>query len=188
MTEKIVLILMVILAALALTTPVLRRSVIFLGMYSLINSFVYLLYRAPDVAIAEAIIGCGISTVLYLVVLKKYQVFKIYYVNRELEELDDQSITGQRAQLIRELENFLDGQDLEAHIVYTAEDPEDLLEDRNFDLLIDQQAEKVVFYGFAADYHMDEVEKFVREKAYSNLEIHRIREDGTNETQYALSE
>jgi len=72
-TEKIFLIILVVLALVALNTPKLRRAVVYLGIFSLVSSFVYLLYGAPDVAIAEAVIGSTIATVLYLVALKKYK-------------------------------------------------------------------------------------------------------------------
>lgn len=81
MTENIFLIALVVLAIVALNTKKLRRAVVYLGVFSLVSSFVYLLYGAPDVAIAEAIIGSTITTVLYLVALRKYQVFSIYYAN-----------------------------------------------------------------------------------------------------------
>ena len=70
MTEKIFLIGLIVLAIAAVNTSHLRRSIIYLGIFSLISSLVYLFYGAPDVAIAEAVIGSSLTTVLFLVALK----------------------------------------------------------------------------------------------------------------------
>ena len=72
MTLKIFLFLMILFAAIAIQTEKPVRGAIYLGVFSLICSFVFLLYAAPDVAIAEAIIGSTLSTILYLVALYKY--------------------------------------------------------------------------------------------------------------------
>ncbi len=78
----IVLILMIIFAIASIQSESLRHSVIYLCVFSLLCSFAYALYQAPDVAIAEAAIGCTLSTVLYLVAIKKYRVFRVYYSNQ----------------------------------------------------------------------------------------------------------
>ena len=70
--QMILLLLLVGLALGAIHTHALRHAVIYLGVYSLISSLIYLLYGAADVAITEAIIGCTLSTILFLVALKKY--------------------------------------------------------------------------------------------------------------------
>jgi multicomponent Na+:H+ antiporter subunit B len=71
MLEQVLLILLVVLAVLAIRQKQMRTAVIYLAIYSLFCSAIYLLHAAPDVAIAEAVIGSTISTVLYLVALKR---------------------------------------------------------------------------------------------------------------------
>ena len=73
MTEDIILILMVIFSIVAIHQHQLRTAVICLGAFSLLASVAYLMHHAPDVAIAEAVIGSTIATVLYLVVLRKQE-------------------------------------------------------------------------------------------------------------------
>jgi uncharacterized MnhB-related membrane protein len=45
-------------------------AVISAGLVSLIASVIYLLFSAPDVAMTEAAIGSGLSTVIFMYVLK----------------------------------------------------------------------------------------------------------------------
>ncbi len=60
---EVTLILVVILAILAIQTNTLRRAIVYLCVFSLLCSFCYLLYQAPDVAIAEAVIGSTLATI-----------------------------------------------------------------------------------------------------------------------------
>ena len=62
-------------------TKNLLASVIILMSYSLIMSVIWILLQAPDLAITEAAVGTGISTVLLLAALRK-----IYSVRRKEEE------------------------------------------------------------------------------------------------------
>lgn len=71
MLERILLILLVVLAVMAIRQKQMRTAVIYMAIYSLFCSAIYLIHAAPDVAIAEAVIGSTISTVLYLVALKR---------------------------------------------------------------------------------------------------------------------
>ncbi|MBF7097079.1 Na(+)/H(+) antiporter subunit B [Alkalibacter mobilis] len=175
MTEKIFLILMVVLAFIALNTQKLRRSVIYLGIFSLVSSFVYLLYGAPDVAIAEAVIGSAISTVLYLVALKKYRVFTIYYTNANYNQIRDGYIIRGRAQILREVESFFVRKEMEPQIIYTTEDYKKVLAEENFDLLIHQDYDQVRLYGNAEDYQLDALEAHMCENPNELLKTEFIK-------------
>lgn len=62
MTENIFLITLVVLAIIGFSAKTAAGGGL-VWVFSLVSSFVYLLYGAPDVAIAEAIIGSTITTV-----------------------------------------------------------------------------------------------------------------------------
>ncbi|HAE61775.1 MAG TPA: hypothetical protein DCG38_05535 [Eubacteriaceae bacterium] len=175
MIEKIFLILMVVLALITLNTVKLRRAVIYLGIFSLVSSFVYLLYGAPDVAIAEAVIGSALSTVLYLVALKKYQVFTIYYTNANYNEIHDGYIIKGRAQILRDVERFFLKREMEPQIIYTTDDCDYVLSAKNFDLLIHQDYDKVKMYGCIEDYHVDAMQDYVAKNPYENLTVEFVR-------------
>ncbi|OQX83726.1 MAG: hypothetical protein B6D63_05745 [Candidatus Latescibacteria bacterium 4484_7] len=62
---------MVIGAVLALETKNLLVAVVSVGLVSLFASVLYVIMAAPDVAMTEAAIGAGLSTVIFLYALKK---------------------------------------------------------------------------------------------------------------------
>ncbi len=74
--KEIALISLIFFALMALGTQRLRLAVIYLGVFSMSMAFVFIIYNAPDVAIAEAVIGSVFSSILYLVALKKYKVLQ----------------------------------------------------------------------------------------------------------------
>jgi len=172
MTENIFLIALVVLAIVALNTKKLRRAVVYLGAFSLVSSFVYLLYGAPDVAIAEAIIGSTITTVLYLVALRKYQVFSIYYAN----SANDQNL-GQlknESPFLTSLEAFLIKREMEPQLIYSGEPIETILAQEKFDLAIHHTDQDIWIYGCAEDYQIDAVEEYLLAN-HGDLNIHLIR-------------
>jgi energy-converting hydrogenase B subunit D len=62
---------MVVSAAVAMYVKDLVSSVIAVGVVSLFASILYLILQAPDVAMTEAAIGAGLSTLIFLYALKK---------------------------------------------------------------------------------------------------------------------
>ncbi|MFZ7131751.1 MAG: Na(+)/H(+) antiporter subunit B [Eubacteriales bacterium] len=175
MLEKILLVLMVVLAIISISTVKLRRSIIYLGLFSLVSSFVYLLYSAPDVAIAEAIIGSTIATVLYLVAIKKYKVFTIYFINRDDHAFNNQNIYEGRPQILIDIEKFLIKRELEPQIIYTQENYRNILDERNYDLLVHLEKEMTYLYGCSEDYQLDAIEEFLEKNKYSYLNLSIIR-------------
>ena len=172
MTENIFLITRVVLAIIALNTKKLRGAEVYLGVFSLVSSFVYLLYGAPDVAIAEAIIGSTITTVLYLVALRKYRVFSIYYTcstnDQDIQQLKDSST------FLKNLEAFLIKRKIEPQIIYSADPIETILDQENIDLPIHHSNQNFQIYGCAEDYQLDAVEEYLQAN-HGDLNIHLIR-------------
>jgi len=62
---------MIIAAVLAMHVKFLISSIIAVGVVSLFASLLYLLMQAPDVAMTEAAIGAGLSTLIFLYALHK---------------------------------------------------------------------------------------------------------------------
>lgn len=175
MPEKFLLVAMVILAAASIGTPKLRRAAVYLGAFSLISSFVYLTYSAPDVAIAEAVIGSTLATVLFLIALKKYHVFTIYFTHAQQDVIDDRHILAGRTQILNDIEEFLISHELEPQIVYTAEDVDEVLQGENHDLLIHQDGEKLLIYGNQQNYQLDALSQFLNHHRYRKLDWTIIR-------------
>jgi uncharacterized MnhB-related membrane protein len=62
---------MLLFGVLALYLKDLVASVIAAGVLSLFASILYLVLQAPDVALTEAAIGAGLSTMIFLLAIKK---------------------------------------------------------------------------------------------------------------------
>lgn len=54
----------------------LLNSVIIFMLYSLIMSVIWILLESPDLAITEAAVGAGVTSVLFFVTLKKIHAMK----------------------------------------------------------------------------------------------------------------
>ncbi|NDL67423.1 Na(+)/H(+) antiporter subunit B [Anaerotalea alkaliphila] len=160
---KVFLVLMVVFAVMAVQTPKLRQAVVYLGIFSLISSFVYLLYSAPDVAIAEAVIGSTLATILYLVALKKYAVYTIYFTDTVDSGLEE-AVAARRARILELVEGFCTERELEAHVIYTAEGKEQIQQNHSYDLIVMQEGEAVTVCGSRESYHVDGIRSHLLEK------------------------
>ncbi len=65
------ILLMIFFAIYAIKTKNLLVSVIASGFISLVASIVYLYLQAPDVAMTEAAIGAGITTLIFVIAVRK---------------------------------------------------------------------------------------------------------------------
>lgn len=65
-----VLIMLLVSAFMALWFRNLLHSVLALGVFSLLLALEFYILRAPDVAIAEAAIGAGLSTTIFIITLR----------------------------------------------------------------------------------------------------------------------
>ncbi len=148
---QMLLILSIILAVMAIQTRKLRNSVIYLGAFSMCLALIYLLYHAPDVAIAEAIIGSSLSTILLLVALQKYKVFNIYYQINEEEVQDSHVFSTQKQQLLKIIESYCNKQELEAHVIYTVEEVPQILH-HDYALVIEEKEGQINIYGHPENY------------------------------------
>lgn len=69
---RLLLLIMLVICALAVSlTKNLLASIIVYMAYSLVMSIIWILLESPDLAITEAAVGAGITTVLFFVTLKK---------------------------------------------------------------------------------------------------------------------
>ncbi|WP_277631276.1 Na(+)/H(+) antiporter subunit B [Atopococcus tabaci] len=148
MIEKVLLVALVVLAIVVTQSNNLLRSLILLEVFSLLIALTYLLYQAPDVALAEVAIGLGLSTVLYLVGIKRIRVFHICYVFDETQAVRDAHIAEVEPTVVRPLELFLEKREnVEPHMAYSNKSLKDVIENDQPDLIVYQGAEKLYFIG-----------------------------------------
>ena len=65
-------ILLIIFALFSVFAKNLKRAIVGSSVFGLWVSIAYMLYHAPDVAIAEAVISSSLATILYIVTIKNY--------------------------------------------------------------------------------------------------------------------
>lgn len=172
------LVIMVAIAVLTLQTQRLRNAVIYMGVLSLVSSFVYLLYGAPDVAIAEAVVGSTLATVLYLVALQKYKLFTIFIklpASNAPQALNAHGSNRGRGlwdprhwdpQMIKHLEVFCAKQELEPQFILTTESLESILSKRQYALIIDATEDKLRFIGHPENYKIQYLEAYLKNYAH----------------------
>ena len=85
--EGFKVILLVFLVICAISASLIRNpllSVIVFMSYSLIMSIIWMLLESPDLAITEAAVGAGITSILFFVTLKK--IHAIVAINEDKED------------------------------------------------------------------------------------------------------
>ncbi len=178
--EIILLLIMVAMALLTIRTNVLRLAIIYMGVFSLAASMLYVLYRAPDVAIAEAIIGSGLVALLYLSALKRYRVYTIGLVSSRSTNITDREIVrAEHNAAIRDIEQFCIEREREPQTVFTRESVSEAIFNHHYDLVIEERPEGVRLYGHQDNYLVDELEiLFSMRDRDTELEVVRYSNQG----------
>ncbi len=159
--EKTMYIALIVFAFMAVQTPKLRRAVIYLAVFSAGSAFVYVLLGAPDAALAEAVIGSTIATVIYLSALQKYKVFTIYYTNELRHEYRQSDLFRRHNTVLQRMESFCSGKDLEAQIFYTTESLEEVKTRHGWDLVVRRNKNNFTIYGSEQNYHIEDMKKYI---------------------------
>lgn len=74
--EQILLVFLIVCAVAVSLTKKLLTAVILFMSYSVIMSVLWLLLQSPDLAITEAAVGAGVTSILFFITLKKVKVLK----------------------------------------------------------------------------------------------------------------
>ncbi|HMA59086.1 MAG TPA: hydrogenase subunit MbhD domain-containing protein [Halanaerobiales bacterium] len=69
--KYLLLIFLIAAAYLAITFKEELISIIFLSIFSITLTTLYLIHNAPDVALAEAVIGAGLNTAIFMTVISQ---------------------------------------------------------------------------------------------------------------------
>ena len=160
--DGILLLLAVVLAAVTVWTRILRHAIVFIGVFSFIISYLYLYYGAPDVAIAEAVIGSGLVMLLYLTAIKRYRTYTVCVVDETVDRIEDATMydlaTSQGGKVIEEIERFCLSRELEPQIVFTPETVESVQRNGRYDLIVRRASDDVTVMGRDDNFLVDELE------------------------------
>lgn len=172
MIEKICLVLMLLLAIVAIMSISLRNAVILIAIYSLLSSYVYLLYCAPDVAIAEAVIGAAFTAIIFWVAIKRHKQIRIYYVTSQKQN----NVEGgtEKRELLAKIKTFLEEKELQPAIIYAKDTLQDICGKDDFDYIVQETKESMILYGRKKDHHFEELQQKL---IGGNVEIRKIEEN-----------
>ena len=84
-TDILLLFLVVCAIAVSLSKKLMNAILIFMS-YSLVMSIIWILLESPDLAITEAAVGAGITSVLFFVTLKKIHAIEQFEEGEEDHE------------------------------------------------------------------------------------------------------
>ena len=74
--EAFLLPLLLVIAILVVAFRDLLSSVITLSVFSTVLAIIYIIHQAPDVALAEVVIGSGLMTAVYIAVISKIRTYR----------------------------------------------------------------------------------------------------------------
>ncbi|MCT4612237.1 MAG: DUF4040 domain-containing protein [Clostridia bacterium] len=169
--EKIVLLLATVFAICSIQTKKMKHAILYMGMFSFFCSILYIFYKSPNVAIAEASIGCTLSLAIYLVALKKQKKFLIYVyydISHELLEL---------------IEGFCEHEDLIFHYIRFKEDKyEEIINTKDYNLVIHKKHDDVFLFSKEIN---DKVEALANTLSYkienSNIQLFEMSDNNDME-------
>jgi len=160
MVEVLVLVSMAFFALLAIESKQMRLAIVFLAVFSLLTALVYLLYAAPELAIAEGVIGSGIVTLLYLAALKRNRVYTIGILPMKAQSsLPDRYMQFvEHSSAILDIRKFFRRREIEVQLVFLDSTLDKAKESKFYDLIIEDTAEGLIAYTDDDDYVAVELE------------------------------
>ena len=170
---------LVIFAILTVNTANFRRAVIYSAVFSLILSLSFLYYQAPDVAIAEAVIGSALASVLYLVALRKQDRMTVCLLGAACQENGQEQdlvgLTQEAERLLQMMRDHFRAKKVTLHVIRSDEPLEALLARQHHDLLLCQADHRLTLYGRPADYRLDEIERLTASGLQGTPDVQFIR-------------
>lgn len=172
--------LIVIMAVASLQVESLRSSIIFYGTLSLLASFLFLIYLAPDVALAEAAIGSGLVTLVFLLALRQYKVYRVCFVDQSEWMNSGRTIRKmERNQITASIEQFCRARELELQLVVSRRPLAVESENPNYDIVLARAVDgHLEVHGNEENALLVEVVWFLQwNHAELDMHLHQTREE-----------
>ncbi len=141
---QVVLLSLVVIAIITVSTNSIRNAVIYNAAFSMTISYVFLLYNAPDLAIAEAVISSVITTIIYFVALRKYNAFRVFCRLPEDSISDKHYKDEHHSKIVELIKEFCQKQSLDAYFVYTTDSSSDIIENYRYELIMEDGDDKII--------------------------------------------
>lgn len=159
MIDVAIVLFMIVFAAIAIQVKLLRHSIIALAIFSLFAALLFLVYAAPELAIAEVVMGSGLVTLLYLTALKRYHFYRICIVSELPEDINDRFISEIKStDAMREIRTFCRRREREVQLVFSSDPLNDVLRDPRYHLVMKTGLNTITIYGVVDDYMVVEME------------------------------
>ncbi len=180
MIDEIVFVMMLIVAIFIVSSRNYKRVIVAMSVFSLLAAFCYLLFHAPDVAIAEAVIGSALSTILYIVALKKHRNFYVYLTDASKTKTRDAHLRTSMKSTIETIMHYCHEQDLDAQNVFTSESPKEIAHEHVYDLILQKQEDgKIKVYGSKTEKHVQIIKDLLSDDIKSGkLEFFLSQKEG----------
>ncbi len=149
---EICLVVLVILAVVLVMEVKARRMIILSSAFSMTIALAYILLAAPDVALAEIIIGSTLSTIILLVAVKKYRLFYLFYTGCEPSK-----------EIVCVVENIIFEHELEMSLIKSNQSIKAIKKEHAYDLIIDVRSGVPVIVGDEKSYIIEEIKAALKE-------------------------
>lgn len=156
------------------------KLVLYMCVFSLICASLYYMYKAPDVALAEAAIGSAIIPLIYIVAISRQKEFIV--INDAKDDfllMDSENNTGDGNVI---LENFCNEYGFELILLDQIDAGiAGVFREINVDLIVEKSLEtgKYQFKGKKANLLINRLEQYVKDN--ENIQIVRIEERERND-------
>ncbi len=140
------LILLIVLSCVIIFTHKLRIAIILSGTCSMFAALVYLFLAAPDVALAEVIIGSTLSTIILLAGIQKYRVCTVCALPSD---------TKTENKLWTSINRCAAKKELEANLVHVKTQKE--LNDHFYDIAYEVTKDNIILYAEEDSYFIQDV-------------------------------
>jgi putative multicomponent Na+:H+ antiporter subunit B len=176
MIDTATLLLIGIVSFMAIQSRLLLKSIIYLAAASVLAALLYLRNGAPELAIAEAAIGSGLVTLLFLAALKRNRTYTIAIAGQgQADRLGDAYMLHvEHSRAIREIRNFFVVREFEVQIVFVPDSLEEALAKDTYDLVLHEDEKGMTAYTDDDSYIMMEFEMMLQMRgAQSALQFQR---------------
>ena len=149
-------------------------------VFSLISASLYYMYKAPDVALAEAAIGSAIVPLIYIVAISRQNEFVV--INEVMDDFLQMDPKGNKGDGNLILEEFCSYSGFKLILLNQVNsDITGIFRERNVDLIVKRSVEtgKYLFTGKQSNILMNRLEGLVKDN--ENIQIVRIEEKEKND-------
>ncbi len=164
----IILALMVAAAAAIIFVNRLIYAVVFMSTFSTLAALVFLLIGAPDVALAEIVIGSTLSTIIFLISIKKHKLFIVYVVN---DNGRGEETTEKVKGIVKIIERYLKDNERQIHIIKTDFNAEALKKVDEQKVIIESASDDITVHFNCESAHTEELVRLVGESYQQRLNI-----------------